>query len=244
MAHRQLRVDHVASLSNVSQRSFRIAAQQSTRKEKSAPLDVLADSYGLASEGPGEAVPLAGRFLNTTLLVAFISAEPDISETALDSMITALKELCADGWRVSLHVDVPESVAPTYTKFLNSLEMDSSFTWSVFVFTASEERVTHPFALMCKYRARWLDAVHDFDWFLVTEHDLAYRSTHIKAIVDGFHDLKGTDYTPGLLRYEALTDELSSESEKEDFEHPLYLTDLSQIGWVKGSPIYNLFGVT
>ena len=198
----------------------------------------------LPVKGPARQCLWPVGFSTPTLLVAFISAEPDISETALDSMITALKELCADGWRVSLHVDVPESVAPTYTKFLNSLEMDSSFTWSVFVFTASEERVTHPFALMCKYRARWLDAVHDFDWFLVTEHDLAYRSTHIKAIVDGFHDLKGTDYTPGLLRYEALTDELSSESEKEDFEHPLYLTDLSQIGWVKGSPIYNLFGVT
>ena len=45
-----------------------------------------------------------------------------------------------------------------------------------------------------------------FDWFMITEYDLPFTADQLRRIVDGFDAFQGTNYVPGLLRYEALSE--------------------------------------
>ena len=104
-----------------------------------------------------------------------------------------LRGLCRAGWTVRAVVDAFHAVVPDSQLACG----EGTYNVTVRTFPPALE-----YGLAAQYRGLWADALGDFDWFLVTEDDLAWRAGHFAHLVTGFAALAGSPYLPGLLRYE------------------------------------------
>eukprot|EP01001_Neometanema_parovale_P008115 NODE_4393_length_1070_cov_71.061246_g4194_i0.p1 GENE.NODE_4393_length_1070_cov_71.061246_g4194_i0~~NODE_4393_length_1070_cov_71.061246_g4194_i0.p1 ORF type:complete len:322 (-),score=14.17 NODE_4393_length_1070_cov_71.061246_g4194_i0:96-1061(-) len=116
---------------------------------------------------------------------------------------TWVVDMCNHGLNVTVHIDTvvewPDLPTGNHSELYCS-RMSSYVPVAI---------VLHPrtigMLLCAHHRLVWKRHIAHYDWFLFNEYDMNFTLNHFHRLVADFHNLQGTRFFPGMLRYEEST---------------------------------------